>query len=529
MPYPSSIPRKLSQGDDVISVFGQPSYQIAGLDLSSLWIDLVRQNKVSASMGLPSNETTSKDSGGDGTKTMVEYGVRMVEKSEEDADSIETTKKWVFEDYVEQKGLDNGELESSPDPVISNIITTLARTQKQTKNGSGVKFQKAGNFVAQLQLVRTLRPPPSEGFLEATTSTPPPYNPEKDSFVTGPLRLELRPLVARLELSGCDDNSNGDSSVLTTPWDVFHNISPADRRGHFLLLPSLMDKDRNWRGQQFTKDDCHDLVHLTSTIEPAGSVFLGYNSVGAGASQNHIHCHSWPYPTMDSKHNGDTGAAKVAPDADCLDGDFEYAVANVGKIYDFYDIFEGKVEVSYLNYPVFCIQMSSSVENLDLLGKAVATCLESIGEAPHNIGFLNRISRIEEEGDDHNHNHDHDHDHDDQSDHQQNDVDEGALMQEGEQQRMVDVFLFVRSKETSSFLPTSKLGVSEMMGVFHAQSEAELDTLATMNTVTNEINGEPEQKCVMEQALADVSFVDDEALWENIMTNLSDLEADLTE
>eukprot|EP00536_Pseudo-nitzschia_multiseries_P001703 jgi/Psemu1/250907/estExt_Genewise1Plus.C_220041 len=482
MPYPSSIPRKLSQGDDVISVFGQPSYQIAGLDLSSLWIDLVRQNKVSASMGLPSNETTSKDSGGDGTKTMVEYGVRMVEKSEEDADSIETTKKWVFEDYVEQKGLDNGELESSPDPVISNIITTLARTQKQTKNGSGVKFQKAGNFVAQLQLVRTLRPPPSEGFLEATTSTPPPYNPEKDSFVTGPLRLELRPLVARLELSGCDDNSN-------------------DRRGHFLLLPSLMDKDRNWRGQQFTKDDCHDLVHLTSTIGPAGSVFLGYNSVGAGASQNHIHCHSWPYPTMDSKHNGDTGAAKVAPDADCLDGDFEYAVANVGKIYDFYDIFDGKVEVSYLNYPVFCIQMSSSVENLDLLGKAVATCLESIGEAPHNIGFLNRISRIEEE----------------------------ALMQEGEQQRMVDVFLFVRSKETSSFLPTSKLGVSEMMGVFHAQSEAELDTLATMNTVTNEINGEPEQKCVMEQALADVSFVDDEALWENIMTNLSDLEADLTE
>jgi len=524
----ASGPRKLvaetrSQSDDTISVSGQPSYHIAGLDLSSLWVDLVRQNKVSASMRLSSSKSLSNGSAGNETDIMVEYGVRMMEKSEkDDEDSTETT-NWIFEDYVEQKGVESGE--SSPDPLISDIVATLARTQEET-DGSGVKFRKVGRFVAQLQLVRTLRPPPSEGFLEATTSTPPPYDSEKDSFVTGPLRLELRPLVGRLELPRSDDSN---ANALTTPWDVFHNISPADRRGHFLLLPSLLDKDRNWRGQKFTKDDCHDLVCLTSTIEPAGSMFLGYNSVGAGASQNHIHCHSWPYPTMDSKQEEDDDSATEPvplehdPSAGDFDGNFQYAVANVGKIYDFYDIFDGKVEVSYLNYPVFCIQMSSSVDNLDLLGTAVAACLEAIGEASHNIGFLNRISRFEEESS----NHDHDHDNigdDDQSKLRETDVDDGQIIQQDEE-RVVDVFLFARSKERSSLLPTSKLGVSEMMGVFHAQSEAELDTLATINVIVNEGPGDHEQKSVMEQALADVSFENEEELWESIVTNLSVLDS----
>ena len=534
-----------SEENDTIVVAGQPPYRIAGLDLSSLWIDLVRQNKVLASTTLP--PSTSKDDCDDGDQTTntvcVEYGIRMVETSEKDTTDQTENTEWMFEEYVQQKGLESDGESSppSPDPLVSNINATLTRVREQRTDGSGVAtFKQLGNFVALLQLVRTLRPPPSEGFLEVTTSTPPPYNPDTDSFVTGPLRLELRPLVGRLEVGRCTDGDrdkeNGDNtqiestdtddSVLITPWDVFHNISPADHRGHFLLLPSLLDKKRNWRGQRFTIDDCHDLVHLTSTIEPAGSVFLGYNSVGAGASQNHIHCHMWPYPSIVSNKNNNDAAPAVEDDGpeveDGLGDNFLYAVTNVDKMYDFYDVFDGNVQVSYLNYPVFCIQMSSSVAYLDSLGRAVAACLEAIGEGPLNIGFLNRISPIEE--------YDHDHNDEDEDEHADGDGDGDDESEtddeEGEQEQMVDVFIFARSKERSSFLPTLKLGISEMMGVFHAQSEVELDTLATINTVlTDDIDAEGlfERKCVMEQALADITFENEEKLWESIVANLSAL------
>ena len=508
-----------SSQEDRTIVVGQPPYQIAGVDLSALWIDLVRHNKVSVSMRLPSTKIAAKDNGNkdddgdddDGwngqNNPMVEYGIRMVEKYIENFDET----RWIFEDYVQQLGPEGGEL--TPNSLISNINATLIRTQQQSVSNdqttaSGVEFKQVGDFVAQLQLVRTLRPPPSQEFLEVTTSNPPSYNPKTDSFVTGPLRLKLRPLVGRLRLSstdnGCDDDDDDDdNNLLTTPWDVFHNISPADRRGHFLLLPSLLNKERNWRGQYFTKDDCHDLVHLTSTVEPAGSMFLGYNSVGAGASQNHIHCHSWPYPNVGSVNSDTTRKSSEDDSSDSVN--YEYAVSNVDSIYDFYDVEDGKVEVSYLNYPVFCIQLSSSIANLDLLGRAVAACLEAIGEAPHNIGFLNRVYQIEEDEED-------------------VENDQHVVDEDPHQEEIVDVFIFARSKERSSILPTLKLGISEMMGVFHAQNEAELNILATINTEIKKEDGSFERKCAMEQALADVSFENEEELWESIVANLATLE-----
>ena len=454
------------------NVFGQPPYKIAGEDLSASWIDLVRQNKVSASMKLPPIQ------GDKATNAMVEYGIRLVEKATETSDET----RLVFEEYVHQLGLESDD--EVPNPRISDINATLARSQQQN-SGSGVDFKQVGNFVTQLQLVRTLRPPPSEGFQEATTSVPPPYNPETDSFVTGPLRLELRPLVGRLSLP-----------ILTTPWDVFHNISPADRRGHFLLLPSLMNEETNWRGQSLNKDDCNDLVHLASAIEPAGSMFIGYNSVGAGASQNHIHCHAWPYPSIDST-NSDIEDSDQRESAD----PFVYAVDNAGAIYDFCDIHDGKVEVSYLKYPCFCLQMSSSVADLNLLGETLAACLQIVGEAPHNVGFFNRISEI-----------------DDEEENDENDSEDPI--------EMVDVFLFARSKERSAILPTLKLGISEMMGVFHAQSEEDLDTLTATTIVVDEEHGTDIIESSMEKALADVSYEDEEDLWNRIVAKLQTLEVE---
>ena len=42
-------------------VLGQPRYEIGGIDLSALWITLVRRNKVSASMTLPSTISSARD------------------------------------------------------------------------------------------------------------------------------------------------------------------------------------------------------------------------------------------------------------------------------------------------------------------------------------------------------------------------------------------------------------------------------------------------------------------------------------
>jgi hypothetical protein len=459
----------------------QPPYQIENLDLSSLWLDLVTQDKVAVSVPLP-------DSAHSEVRLSMNYGVRMVESA--------CFGGTVCQEYVMEEGLLPGDISQHPTIRFINETLTQLQTQPQDDSSpsSGVTFLQAGGFVAQLQLVRTLRPPPSPGFSGAMTSVPPDYDPTTDSFVTGPLRLELRPLVGRLYLK-----DNDVLSPLHTPWDVFHNVSPADARGHFLLLPTISET-RNWRGQVFTAKDCRDMIHLTNTIEPPGSLLIGYNSVGAGASQNHIHCHAWPCPPLPLLYDAD----------DDLYGWNAYPVSKVTSVYDFCDVTidkdndkggDGRVEVSYLNYPVFCVILSASTSNLDMLGECLETILESIETAPHNIAFLNRALKNDD-----------------------------AI---AEHRCYVDVYVFVRRKERSDVLPTLKLGVSEMMGVFHAQSDDELHTLATLvpRQVEAEINigdqthdhdhGNSEDVISgMERALADVSVSNEVELWASIKDKL---------
>jgi hypothetical protein len=467
------------RADRVVNAAGQPQYQIASVDLSTKWVDLVAEGKVATTVNLSTDDESSGD-------VAVRYGVRL-------ATTTKGSEKNRCEEFVEEAGMmtEDGATSSSC-KILREINATLTALQQQEGGStSAVKFIRDGDFAAQLQLVRTLRPAPSPGFAASSsttsTCTPPPYDASTDSFVTGPLRLELRPLVATLTLPS-----------LATPWDVFHNVSPADTRGHFLLLPTLSEKDKNWRGQSFTPEDCNDLVHLANSIHPVGSLLLGYNSVGAGASQNHIHCHAWPSPPIpliasDSTDDDDDNGEGVN------DGWDSYAVSKVTSIYDFYDIDDGKVEISYLKYPVFCVQLSASEEHLELLGKALAAALEMIGEAPYNIGFMNRRQMD-------------DHDHDEEEEEQV--VVESSIA--------VDAFLFVRSKERSSVLPLLKLGISEMMGVFHAQSEAELKELTT-TPPSSSLESSEESPIMMARALEDVSFDAEEELWDKIKTRLTEL------
>ena len=83
----------------------------------------------------------------------------------------------------------------------------------------------------------------------------------------------------------------------------------------------------------------------------------------------------------------------------------------------------------------------------------------------------------------------------------------------------MDVFLFARSKERSSVLPSLKLGVSEAMGVFHAQSSSELESLTSNDAVNDEDDGP------MMKALKDISFEFDEDLWTQIRENLMELDS----
>jgi hypothetical protein len=472
-------------------VRNQPSYQIDNIDLSNLWLDLVRQDKVAATVQLPSN------SDDEDATTSVKYGVRMVSGD----NGIGLT----CQEYVVEEGLAPGEI--SHHPTIQSINETLARLQtvesasdasaENSSPSSGLAFRQAGGFIAQLQLVRTLRPPPSPGFSGAVTSIAPPYDATTDSLVTGPLRLELRPLVGRLSLDTKENNERHiQSSPLHNSWDIFHNVSPADARGHFLLLPTISEQ-LNWRGQIFTSQDCHDIIHIAETIHPPGSLLIGYNSVGAGASQNHIHCHAWPCPPVPLLND------------DNPEGWSAYPVSKVTSIYDFCDVLDeigGQiVEVSYLKYPVFCVLLSAPSESLDLLGKALAVVMECIGSAPHNIGFLNRIAGEEE--------------------------DPPAT---NESCCWVDVYVFARSKERSDIVPTLKLGISEMMGVFHAQSNVELELLAALKPREKDDGGEEDhihdheedpgadKISVMEQALADISIENEEDLWQSIKGKLEE-------
>ena len=227
---------------------------LGGHDLAARWNQLVVDGAVTSSAPNPA--------GGE----PIRYGVRLAESG-------------AYEEWVD-------------DEMLSRAL----------QGGGSRRTLSAPPFVAQLQLLRTLRPPPTPNLAAL-----PPYDESTDSFVTGPLRLELRPRAAELVAQG------------GRHWDCYHNVAPCDPRGHFLLLPSIQDR-QNWRRQALTREDCIDLIWLACgsdgsygaespradrlAEEPIpieshqSGLLLCFNSIRAGASQNHIHCQAWPSPPL---------------------------------------------------------------------------------------------------------------------------------------------------------------------------------------------------------------------------------------
>lgn len=431
----------------------QPYRGMASVNLYQAWLDLVRHDHVVATTTLPDDDTCR-----------VRYGVRLAANSvRQPQESCQEFVQPVVETNESSPG---GTGTMTNHPRIKAITAALEAMQNQPWS-SGIQYaaDKAG-LVAQLQLIRTLRPPAAfdaskQGSDTKTSSTPPPYNYDQDSFVVGPLRLPLRPRVARLELP---------NKVLYTPWDVYHNVSPVDPRGHFLLLPTLQkdgdcqdgDDDDiirrdNCRDQSLAAQDCHDLVYLVSTVEPRGSLMICFNSVGAGASQNHIHCHAWPSPPL-----------PLVQEYPSKPGWQSYAVCQTKGMYDFVDLLcggEATVEVTFLDWPCCCFLLSASATNgddgaLKRLGQVLNSVLQTIDDAPHNVCLLNRPVESYDEDED------------------GNEQIQTPLSGTDTNAAAVDIYVFVRSRERSlSVAPSLKLGSSEMMGLFHAQSQDEMQAL----------------------------------------------------
>ena len=217
-----------------------------------------------------------------------------------------------------------------------------------------------GNVI--LRATRALRPPPA-----ARLGSLPPHDEATCSFCTGPLRLEIRPMVAQAVL------------VSNRVWDVHYNIAPSEPGGHFLLVPEISIPS-NRRQQKLLPSDCTDIVELGRACE--GELCFNYNSPNAGASQNHLHLHAWVVPTPYA-----VTSRPVLPDSTVT-------------------LFDGAVEASVLDWPAACVRVRGGTSeqsgavlsalcnevpthNIVVLGGDAYAFLRSVdGEVSDGVPFL---------------------------------------------------------------------------------------------------------------------------------------------
>lgn len=106
------------------------------------------------------------------------------------------------------------------------------------------------------------------------------------SFCTGAFTLLKREPLATISCK-----------ISHRKWQFHWNIAPQDYNGHFLLVPDL-DNKNNRRPQFIQLEDIEDILDMMGNVKwnKEGGI-IGYNSIGAGASQNHIHCHVFASPS----------------------------------------------------------------------------------------------------------------------------------------------------------------------------------------------------------------------------------------
>ncbi len=589
-------------------------YGLGGVDLSTRWLELVREGRVAAITTFRDDDDDENEEG-----VSVRYGVKL----DDDRGLMEYVQILPSDNadgFVHGRD-DRGETRSTTAKSsktkwrIESIIEILREIQQCNapgknslkSNGSKIAIQciRQGPYAAQLQLVRTLRPPrpknmetdndtkdccnnvqkdgnknadmsahnnPEASTAMTASCTPPPYDP-CNSFLVGTLRLygqgkfhgdgEPRERMARVRVPRLNPNSscvdaldvaaNEDGAVGMMDWDIYHNISPIDPRGHFLLLPCLdwghlthgnsasnavsdhlTDTKRHysnqnsimmhnntksvaridatnsantWRDQSLLPSDCCDVTYLASTIYPPGSLMLSFNSVGAGASQNHIHCHGWVSPSppflVESDFNGDDHADGSHDITSSFQRNnvHRYAVTGAVDATNFSPLtLRHGTKVPMLEYPCTCIKLSSISSSLAIaeMGESLAkiVAIAQNMNVPHNVAWTNTpptmgsniLSSKEKEDD---------------------------------RASWLETYIFFRSK-SQTIIPNDesgaitsngdgvdifRLGASEMLGLFHSSSKAQLERLSACDGC-------------MEQILRDVSWEPRRELWEKVCNAL---------
>eukprot|EP00968_Pinguiococcus_pyrenoidosus_P020256 scaffold2326_cov286-Pinguiococcus_pyrenoidosus.AAC.12 len=324
-------------------------------------------------------------------------------------------------------------------------IVFFARTEDEApafgESSAAPQSRGEGQFLVTLLPTRALRPPATPKLGEL-----PPYDPQTDSFVTGPLRLELRQRLGQLR------------GLLDREWEVHFNISPGEKDGHYLLFPSLEEPQNN-RAQELLRQDAQDLTlfcRAANAEAPGLNYCVNYNAPRAGASQNHIHAHAWRRP------EGQRYAVEIAMERGAL--------ASWGKGYDGVEVC-----LSELDYPAFALHVSATNVGDDhetasvAIGSAVRDVLDMLEEQQPSLGRLT-----------HN------------------------LCGLGGQ-----VVLFVRraEAEVAPDFPTLKIGSAQMCGMFQVESfdqfeAANADTIGASLQHTRPQDQEALRRCLDEWSSA---------------------------
>ena len=182
----------------------------------------------------------------------------------------------------------------------------------------------------------------------------PPYDASTDSFVVGPLRLQIREKLARVE---CGSGR---------AWDVYHNVSPCDPRLHVLLFPDPSDEARNWRRQALNVADCVDMRCSRAPRRTCSSA----STCSARARRR----------TTSTSTRGRPTSSAGRPYAVCEAG------VDVPAL-----VLREEVVVALLEYPVACIRVT---------GRDAAAAARALGAAlgaVEALGLAHNVVAIDEE------------------------------------------------------------------------------------------------------------------------------------